>query len=337
MRCKVLPDPEALAELVAVAIKTATAPLVARITALEQRPVITPKDGKDGEPGPAGKDADEAALISLKSEIDSMRSQIKSLDVQYLDIPAFVKTEIASAVGAIPAPKDGEPGQSVDPEEVRAMVKAAVDDIPKPQDGRSVTVDDVGPVLLELVTKAVEALPKPKDGVSVVDALVDRDGHLVQTFSDGRTKVCAVVVGKDGRDVDMEAVKSLVVSEVAKIPPPKDGKDGRDGRLDGGEITLVDLDPCTKQFQFSDGTPVKGSSLVPVPHLEDAGVWREDVTYRKGDGVSFGGSFFIAQKDNPGKPETDDSWRLAVKRGRDGRNGRDVVPGPKPPVKVDRG
>ena len=46
--------------------------------------------------------------------------------------------------------------------------------------------------------------------------------------------------------------------------------------------------------------------------------------YAKGDGVTFGGSLFIAQTDAPaGKPEETPDWRLAVKRGREGK------PGPK--------
>jgi hypothetical protein len=48
--------------------------------------------------------------------------------------------------------------------------------------------------------------------------------------------------------------------------------------------------------------------------------------YRKGDGVTWGGSFWIAQKDAPeGRPGLSDDWRLAVKKGRDGRDGRDGI------------
>lgn len=56
-----------------------------------------------------------------------------------------------------------------------------------------------------------------------------------------------------------------------------------------------------------------------VPTMLDRGVWREG-EYEKGDTVTFGGSAFIAQRDTTDKPETSDAWRLAVKRGRDGRD-----------------
>jgi hypothetical protein len=54
----------------------------------------------------------------------------------------------------------------------------------------------------------------------------------------------------------------------------------------------------------------------------DAGVWREGTTYAHGDGVTLGGSFFIAQADTAAKPGQSDDWRLAVKRGADGRDFR---------------
>jgi len=54
----------------------------------------------------------------------------------------------------------------------------------------------------------------------------------------------------------------------------------------------------------------------------DAGVWKEGITYAAGDGVTLGGSFFIAQISTIAKPGKSDEWRLAVKRGSDGRDWR---------------
>ena len=54
----------------------------------------------------------------------------------------------------------------------------------------------------------------------------------------------------------------------------------------------------------------------------DAGVWREGTAYAAGDAVSHGGSLFIAQKGTNAKPGASDDWRLAVKRGADGRDYR---------------
>jgi hypothetical protein len=54
----------------------------------------------------------------------------------------------------------------------------------------------------------------------------------------------------------------------------------------------------------------------------DAGVWKEGQAYVPGDGVTLGGSFFIAQAATTAKPGKSDDWRLAVKRGTDGRDAR---------------
>ena len=60
---------------------------------------------------------------------------------------------------------------------------------------------------------------------------------------------------------------------------------------------------------------------LPVPL--DRGVYLESKVYQRGDGVTFGGSWWIAQKDAPeGKPGTSPDWRLACKRGRDGADFR---------------
>jgi len=54
----------------------------------------------------------------------------------------------------------------------------------------------------------------------------------------------------------------------------------------------------------------------------DAGVWKEGKDYAAGDAVSHGGSLFIAQANTTAKPGASDDWRLAVKRGNDGRDYR---------------
>ena len=43
--------------------------------------------------------------------------------------------------------------------------------------------------------------------------------------------------------------------------------------------------------------------------------------YATGDAITWGGSLWIALRDNTEKPESGDAWQLAVKKGRDGRDG----------------
>lgn len=118
--------------------------------------------------------------------------------------------------------------------------------------------------------------------------------------------------GRDGRDAsDLAVVREMVADQVAKgvaaalatmtLSSPDDGR------------TLV--------VQLQAGATVVKAELTTALLL-DRGVWKEG-QFQKGDGVTWGGSFFIAQRDTSDKPETSDAWRLSVKRGRDGRDGKE--------------
>lgn len=142
-------------------------------------------------------------------------------------------------------------------------------------------------------------------------------------------------VGPPGTSVELKDVMPHLEGQVAKwlneverramdqvqraidaIPRPRDGVDGL-----SIEDLVVEHDGergVTIEFRRGD---VSRKFALTVPAIIDRGVYREDVVYAKGDAVSSGGSLWIAQKDAPGKPgEPDSGWRLAVKKGRDGRD-----------------
>lgn len=115
----------------------------------------------------------------------------------------------------------------------------------------------------------------------------------------------------------------LAVIEDRKPPkgdkgdPGRDGQDGQDG-LGFDDLTAEYDGERTVTLRFARGEVVKTYPLV-LPIVLDRGVYRPEQTYAKGDAVSFGGSLFIAQDATSSKPESGSEWRLAVKRGRDGR------------------
>lgn len=146
--------------------------------------------------------------------------------------------------------------------------------------------------------------------------------------------------GKDGKSFTAEEAKALLEPELAKweldferrahetlqktidrFPKPKDGEDGKDG------IDAIGFDDLTVEhdgargftLKFVSGERVKEFAF-SVPVVIDAGYYREGDAYEKGDGVTFGGSYWIAQSLTRTKPEIgNDEWRLAVKKGRDAK------------------
>jgi hypothetical protein len=209
------------------------------------------------------------------------------------DVRPLLTELVAAAVKALPAPEKGEPGE-VDMEAVATIVteqvKAEVAKLPAPKDGESVTIDQVQPLLAGLVDAAVKALPAPKDGVGLAGATIDRNGALIVTLSNGEPVDLGPIVGKDGETFTLD------------------------------DFDIEQIDERTFKFKFTRGDACHSFEFA-FPIVLDRGVWVDEKLYERGDAVSWAGSLWIAQRDAPGKPDTaDGGWRLAVKRGRDGKN-----------------
>lgn len=158
-----------------------------------------------------------------------------------------------------------------------------------------------------------------KDGVDGKDG---KDGADGANGSDG-------VDGKDGISPEPELVAKAMEHHFAKwaldfermanekfekalssIPRPKDAIEIKDFDIQLGDdmrTVTVSLGDISKQIKLNS--------------ILDKGVFKMGSTYQAGDAVTYGGSLWIAQKDNNGAsvPNDSDEWRLAVKRGRDGK------------------
>jgi hypothetical protein len=92
--------------------------------------------------------------------------------------------------------------------------------IPVPADGKSVTVDDILPAIEEMIEQKFAEIPKPKDGIDgadVADLLIDREGVLIATLSNGKTKALGPVLGKDA---DIAPLEKLIAERLEAIPQP---------------------------------------------------------------------------------------------------------------------
>lgn len=90
------------------------------------------------------------------------------------------------------------------------------------------------------------------------------------------------------------------------------------------------VDGRTVILRLADEQVAKEFQL-QFPVVIDRGVFKADQSYEAGDGVTWAGSFWIAQTATTSKPGEDATWRLAVKKGRDGKDGKDGAPGDRGP------
>lgn len=235
-----------IAEVIADAVKEATAPLLARIDALEQREAPAPEKGDKGDKGDPGERGEKGE----PGEVD--------MDA--------VKALVEEAVAALPPAEKGEPG----PEGPQGPVGEKGADGRDGKDGR--------------------------DGVGLADALIDADGRLVLTMTDGTTKALGVVKGADGRD----------------------GEPGKTFTLDDFEV--VPMDERTIKMGFVYGEVMHSFELeFPVPIYR--GRFQIGEKYARGDLATWGGHLWHCDEDRGKKPDEPESgWTLAVKRGRDGKD-----------------
>lgn len=167
-----------------------------------------------------------------------------------------------------------------------------------------------------------------RDGLGFVSAVIDQDGMLSVSLTDGSTKQLGRVVGEPGRDglPGVQGPAGLNGKDGADGLNGKDGAAGLNGKdgLGFDDLQVLFDEQKGWRLQFARGDEVKE---FPIAVPFDAGIWESGRVYPKGAGVTFRGSWTIAQRETRSRPgdETPDAkaWRLAVRGGRDGKPGRD--------------
>lgn len=146
-----------------------------------------------------------------------------------------------------------------------------------------------------------------KDGVGLAGAMIDRDGELVVTLTNGELKKLGKVVGNDG-------------------DPGRDGFgfDDMSAEYDG-ERTVT--------LKFKRGEHEKTFPFA-IPMILHKGFWRDGMEAEEGDAYSHAGSLWIATKATKNRPSYEASeWILSVRKGRDGQDKTDAPP--PEPVKLN--
>jgi len=215
---------------------------------------------------------------------------------------------------------DGADGKDADPKEVAEIVTAELKEHIDSLKADLASMSDAIPEAVDpdaIAQDVLKMIPTPKDGqdgkdgrhgekgdvgevgVGLAGAMIDQDGGLVVTLSSGEIVKLGTVVGKDGSA----------------------GANGADG-LGFDDLTFEQDEEGRPTAVFRKGELEK---RVGLPCLIDRGPFRKGEQYQKGDAVSYGGSLWIAQGSTEQRPDGGAGWRLAVKKGRDGRDQKVVI------------
>lgn len=267
-------------------------------------------------------DREGRLVLTLSDGTTRDLGRVVGTSVDLREVEQMVAKAVAEAVEELPEP---EPGKSITIEDVRPvlseMVAAARAEIPAqitravraavgeltPPAAPEISLDEIEPMVADMVAAAVERAPRPANGVGVAGGLIDRDGNLILTLSDGTIKDLGRVVG---RDVDALAVEASLKAMFDAWPKPKNGVDG----FGFDDLDVVETDEGVV-LRFAAGERKKDFRL---PVVVDRGVWKLGDSYHRGAGVTHDGSFWISQADgNTDKPGTSKAWRMAVRKGKD--------------------
>jgi hypothetical protein len=351
-----LPDVPALVDAAMTkAIATMPVPKDGRdgLDGKDGQPGVDGKDGIDGTDGRDGKDGIDG-VNGVDGANGKDGSDGTSIDPSIVDV--MVAAQVERAVKALPPAKDGRDGADgkdgtsvtvadIDPLIVDRVQKAVAAIEVKDgrdgvdgkdgqagldgKDGRDGVDGKDGQVGIDGKdgrdgidgkdgTSGVDGKDglHGKDGVGVTDALLNRDGHLILTLSDGGTKDVGLVVG---RDVDMDEIARRVDVTVKALvdafPRPQDGKDGKDGiSFDQSELVIDQTKGVILRLSNDER-----SVDLPLGSPFDAGTYRLGEFYPKGSCVNAKG-LWIAMTDTRDKPGESKAWRLLIRNGRDGRD-----------------
>lgn len=291
-----------------------------------------PKDGRDGA------DAAQVDVEKIKAQLVEYCAGLAADGCTALD-----KT-LAAAIEALPTPKDGVDGKDAEPVDVaaiRAHLLGYCEEMGKAMNAGA----------LKSIAEAFAALPVPKDGVDGKSAdPVEVEARLQKLFLEWAPVITREmkahaaklfaelpvpkdgINGKDGDSVTLDDVSTWLDANFSKwalgaerafnekteraiiaMPKPKDGRDG----INAKDLELVGR---TLRWTHADGTVKEMVTGLPLYQ----GMFKEGNDYQVNDLVTFGGNIWIAVeakglKEKPGSPGNN-SWRLAVRKGSDGRD-----------------
>ena len=245
---------------------------------------------------------DVAPLIDAEVQraVAAIPTPKDGISVTVDDVAPLVAAEVQRAVAGLPAPKDGV---SPEPEKVAALLaprmaemaeraaEAAVEKIERPKDGKSVTVEDVAPLIGAEVERAVAEIPRPRDGVSPEAGQIA--DLLAPQLAEAAEKAALAAVAK----IELPDVAPVVSAEVERaiksIPAPKDGVDGKSVAPEAVQemVSAAVAQAVAALPAAKNGTDGRDATLIePMPSID------ETRSYAKGTWAKHRGGLWVARQ-----------------------------------------
>lgn len=248
----------------------------------------------------------DAKILLLQKEIDDLKGVEKPIDVS--EIKEMIKTEVSSIETKDNFSEKYDGKFSLFQNQIDKLKTAEkpidISEIKNIVQDEILTIEIKDPDISHLekrIDDYISAIQPAKDGISP-------DAEEVAKAMEHKFAIWALGFERQANDRLEKAVD--------RMPKAKDGRDAFE--IEDFDLSIGE-DGRTITASLKRGEVVIEKS-VKIPSLLDRGVFIENASYEKGDGITYGGSFWIVQKDSPlGKPGTSEDFRLAVKRGRDGK------------------
>ncbi|TCP78325.1 hypothetical protein EC849_102160 [Pseudomonas putida] len=293
------------------------------VAAEASRHIAVPENGKDADP--------ELVRLAVAEEVGKLPTPKDGASVTLDDVKPMIVDAVKSAMEALPP---AEPGVSVTAEDLRPVIVEEVAKLPTPKDGVSVTLDDVRPLIVDAVKSAVEALPPAEPGVSVTAE--DLRPVIAEEVAKALEAITIPKDGEPGRDaLQLEILPEIVTDKSYTRGTYAKHLGGlwrsfeRTYGMKGWECIVEGLSSASVEqsgergfelaLVLSSGGEVR--KCLDLPVMIYRGVFAPG-DYAPGDTVTWGGSLWhcdCATSDKPGELGSK-GWRLAVKRGRDGKD-----------------
>lgn len=289
---------EQLAEAMAEIVHEATEPLLAKIAALEARPVVT---------------------FDFKAFADDLRARMLAVESRSM-VPGPAGPQGPQG----PQGEQGQPGArgekglTGDRGERGEAGPDGANGLNGKDGANGLNGKDGVGVMDAMLDRAGQLIVTLSNGqTKAVGLVVGKDG------ANG-------LDGKAGRDIDPEFVREFLTKELDKWPRPKDGADGKDGEpgVSADDFDFA-FDPDTRELciKFIRGTTVIERRKILEGMRIYRGVYEQGKSYEKGDVVTWDGSEWSAMAQTKDRPGNGSTWKLSVKHGEKGATGAPGKPG----------